>query len=45
VELLSNPERAAVFGMAGLEVARTDFSVERMAERTLDVYERALAAR
>jgi glycosyltransferase involved in cell wall biosynthesis len=45
VELLSNPERAAVFGMAGLELARSDFSVERMAERTLDVYERALAER
>ena len=43
-ELLSNPERAAVYGMAGLELARTEFSVERMTERTLEVYERALAA-
>jgi glycosyltransferase involved in cell wall biosynthesis len=41
--LLDDRERAAAFGRAGLERARTEFSVARMAERTAAVYEAALA--
>ena len=42
--LLSDPRRAAAMGSAGLERARAEFSVARMAERTLDLYERAANA-
>jgi len=37
--LLADPDRAAVMGAAGLERARAEFSVARMAERTLALYE------
>jgi glycosyltransferase involved in cell wall biosynthesis len=37
--VLANP---AMYGTLGLNRARSEFSVERMAERTLGVYERAL---
>jgi glycosyltransferase involved in cell wall biosynthesis len=36
--LFADPERAAQLGAAGYERARSDFSVERMVERTLAVY-------
>jgi glycosyltransferase involved in cell wall biosynthesis len=39
--LLGDRERAARLGRAGLDRARTEFSVERMAERTIAVYRRA----
>jgi glycosyltransferase involved in cell wall biosynthesis len=39
--LLADPTRAASYGAAGLERARAEFSVARMVERTLEVYERA----
>ena len=39
-DLLDHPARAAAMGAAGLELARAEFSVERMAERTAGVYER-----
>jgi glycosyltransferase involved in cell wall biosynthesis len=42
--LLADPARAQALGRAGLERARSEFSVARMAERTLAVYERALAS-
>jgi glycosyltransferase involved in cell wall biosynthesis len=38
VSLLSDPERATAYGRAGLERARAEFSVARMAERTAAVY-------
>ena len=38
VSLLSDPTRASAYGRAGLERARTEFSVARMAERTAAVY-------
>jgi glycosyltransferase involved in cell wall biosynthesis len=41
-ELLADPARAETYGRAGLERARAEFSVERMADRTLAVYEEAL---
>ena len=41
-ELLADRERAAELGAAGLERARAEFSVARMADRTLQVYERAV---
>ena len=41
-DLLADPERAAEMGRAGLERARTEFSVARMAERTIAVYESVL---
>ena len=41
--LLAAPARAQALGRAGLERARAEFSVARMAERTIAVYERALA--
>lgn len=44
-ELLADPERAAELGRAGLERARAEFSVARMAERTIAVYESVLSAR
>jgi glycosyltransferase involved in cell wall biosynthesis len=37
--LLADPERRRGLGEAGRERARTDFSVARMAERTVEVYE------
>jgi glycosyltransferase involved in cell wall biosynthesis len=40
--LLADPARAAAYGAAGLERARQKFSVERMVDRTIAVYERAL---
>jgi glycosyltransferase involved in cell wall biosynthesis len=43
VSLLDDPARTARLGQAGLERARSEFSVAKMAERTLDVYERALS--
>jgi glycosyltransferase involved in cell wall biosynthesis len=39
--LLADPSRARALGAAGLERARTVFSVERMAERTIAVYEQS----
>ncbi len=42
-ELLDGPERRHAFGVAGLRRAREHFSVATMTERTLSVYERALA--
>lgn len=39
--LLADPERAARLGAAGLRRAHDEFSVARMAEATLAVYERA----
>jgi glycosyltransferase involved in cell wall biosynthesis len=36
--LLDDPDRAAAYGRAGAERARTEFSVARMAERTAEVY-------
>lgn len=41
--LLADPARAKAFGRAGLERARSEFSVARMADETIAVYERALA--
>jgi len=41
--LLADPARAEALGRAGLERARSAFSVARMAEETIAVYERALA--
>jgi len=41
--LLADRERAAAYGRSGLERARREFSVARMAERTLAVYERVLS--
>jgi starch synthase len=40
-ELLAGPERAALLGAAGRKRARAEFSVARMADATLEVYERA----
>jgi glycosyltransferase involved in cell wall biosynthesis len=40
--LLDDPARAAAFGAAAAERARAEFSVARMADRTLEVYDRAL---
>lgn len=36
--LLADPQRAAVMGRAGRDRARREFTVERMAHRTADVY-------
>jgi glycosyltransferase involved in cell wall biosynthesis len=41
--LLDDPARSAALGAAGRERARTEFSVTRMAERTVAVYEDASA--
>jgi len=43
-DLLGDPGKARSLGTAGLERARTEFSVAAMAERTLAIYERALTA-
>jgi alpha-maltose-1-phosphate synthase len=40
--LLAEPEAARRFGEAGRERARGEFSVARMAERTLAVYRESL---
>jgi glycosyltransferase involved in cell wall biosynthesis len=40
--LLAHPAGAETMGHAGLERARSEFSIARMTERTLAVYERAL---
>jgi len=37
-ELLADPERARRLGAAGLERVRSEFSVARMTEQTIDVY-------
>jgi glycosyltransferase involved in cell wall biosynthesis len=42
--LLTDPARAEAMGRAGLERARAEFSVARMAERTVAVYERTSSA-
>jgi glycosyltransferase involved in cell wall biosynthesis len=42
--LLRDPEQAAAFGRAGLERARTEFSIEKMIDGTLAVYETASGA-
>jgi glycosyltransferase involved in cell wall biosynthesis len=41
--LLADPARRELMGAAGRERARSEFSVARMADRTLSVYERVLA--
>ena len=43
VSLLDDPARAEALGRAGLERAHAEFSVARMADRTIAVYERALS--
>ena len=43
--ILADPFRASMYGTIGLGRARNEFSVARMARRTLDVYERALSGR
>ncbi|HJU47877.1 MAG TPA: glycosyltransferase, partial [Gaiellaceae bacterium] len=42
--LLSDPRRARAMGTAGLARAQAEFSVARMADRTLAVYREALAS-
>jgi glycosyltransferase involved in cell wall biosynthesis len=44
VGLLDEPARAAGLGAAGLARARREFSVSRMADRTVEAYEEALAS-
>ena len=44
LRLLRDQDEARRLGEAGLARARSEFSVERMAQRTLAVYERALSA-
>jgi glycosyltransferase involved in cell wall biosynthesis len=41
--LLDDPARARAFGEAGGQRARREFSVARMTERTLRIYDEALA--
>ena len=41
-ELLADPERARSLGTAGLERAKSEFSVARMAEQTIGVYRQSL---
>ncbi len=43
--LLADPQRARRLGEAGRERARAEFSEERMARRTIALYERALSGR
>ena len=45
VDLLDHPARATSMGEAGLALAQAEFSVERMAERTADVYDEVLSSR
>ena len=42
VALLDDQARAQAFAAAGLQRARSEFSVARMADRTLELYDRAL---
>jgi glycosyltransferase involved in cell wall biosynthesis len=42
--LLADPARAATMGDAGLARARSEFSVEKMAERTATIYAQVGAA-
>ena len=42
--LLAQPERAAAFGRAGRRRVEEQFSWERIAERTLEVYREAIDA-
>jgi glycosyltransferase involved in cell wall biosynthesis len=42
-ELLADPEQARRLGAAGLERARSEFSVARMTEQTIGVYRQSLA--
>jgi glycosyltransferase involved in cell wall biosynthesis len=42
-ELLADPERARRLGAAGLQRARSEFSVARMTEQTVGVYRQSLA--
>jgi glycosyltransferase involved in cell wall biosynthesis len=44
VGLLDDPDRAAALGEAGLRRAKAEFSVARMADRTIEAYEEALAS-
>jgi glycosyltransferase involved in cell wall biosynthesis len=44
-DLLEHPARAAAMGQAGFELARAEFSVERMAERTVAVYDEVCSSR
>ena len=44
IQLLDDPERAAVYGRAGHARARAQFSVARMAERTAAVYATAIGS-
>jgi glycosyltransferase involved in cell wall biosynthesis len=44
-DLLDDPGRAAAMGAAGRRRALAEFSVERMAERTVGVYEEVLSSR
>ena len=43
--LLGDADLRSRLGAAGRERARTEFSVARMAERTIDVYEDVLGSR
>ena len=43
IELLDDPGRAAAYGRAGLERAKAEFSVARMAEQTSEVYAAAVS--
>jgi glycosyltransferase involved in cell wall biosynthesis len=43
-DLLEHPARATAMGEAGLALAQAEFSVERMAERTVGVYEEVLSS-
>jgi glycosyltransferase involved in cell wall biosynthesis len=43
--ILSRPDLARMYGTLGLERARKEFSVARMTQQTLAVYERVLSAR
>jgi glycosyltransferase involved in cell wall biosynthesis len=44
LDLLDHPERAAAMGAGGRARALSDFSVERMAQRTAGVYEEAMSS-
>jgi glycosyltransferase involved in cell wall biosynthesis len=44
-DLLTHPARAESMGAAGLELAQSEFSVERMTERTVGVYEDVMSSR
>jgi glycosyltransferase involved in cell wall biosynthesis len=44
-DLFEHPARASAMGAAGRTLARQEFSVDRMAERTAGVYDEALSSR